>query len=87
MEVLNIIENKDGSATIEVEIKQTEMKLLAIKAITDLLLKGMGDYNEETNLGQGESVDKGKLRKSDTNLDYIKSYSCGDNKRCRRRKS
>jgi hypothetical protein len=59
MEVLNIIENKDGSATIEVEIKQTEMKLLAIKAITDLLLKGMGDYNEETNLGQREPIDKG----------------------------
>jgi len=44
MEVINIIENKDGSATLNIEMTEEEQKYLIEYAVQDILKKHIEEY-------------------------------------------
>lgn len=47
MDVIKVIENKDGSATLELELTKDEIRLLVEKAINDLLRDAVNKEKEE----------------------------------------
>lgn len=55
MQVINIIEHKDGSATIEFDITAEEQKLLIKYALKDILMKEAKRVIEESHLPKAKS--------------------------------
>ncbi len=49
IELLNLIENEDGSADIEVDVDEEAKKLLLQLGLETLILRAIDKYKEESN--------------------------------------
>ena len=47
MKVIDVIENEDGSCTLELDLTKEEVKLLINYAIVDILKEQIKNYQEE----------------------------------------
>lgn len=59
MEILEIVENDDGSCTMECEFNKEELDMLVSYAVVDILKKQIKLHDQEASINEGTKPEEG----------------------------